>query len=214
MSQSQFPNDRMKGTQTFFDELFAANSLESDRGYVICATAMIDELLLVLLRSAFSSDPYTQKHAVGPLLNDGMAPIGSLSARIKLALALGLIDQTLFKSLNNLRKIRNKFAHERSEHQLSDQDAGFYIDAALEGKDGVDPRVTASLLDVGAILARKFMIAGEMPEELVMRVLPDNRHGLCTFTMSIVGLYDSLNKKITQLQSKARGDEGTPQPGP
>ena len=75
------------------------------------------------------------------LLNGFNAPIGTFSARIKMAFCLGLITDEERSDANTMRKIRNEFAH---DHKASFEDQSI-IDlcnnlhhSAKRGGDGVD----------------------------------------------------------------------------
>jgi mannitol operon repressor len=80
---------------------------ETPRGAVIISCVVIGELL------GKTIEAYLRDHKdVKGLLNGGVsAPLGTLSARILMALGLGLIDESEYKNLQILRKIRNHFAH-------------------------------------------------------------------------------------------------------
>ena len=88
---------------------------ETDRGLPLVGAALIDEKLSKTLESYFIKSKATKK-----LLNDANAPLGTLSARIELTYALGLIDQFEYQEIGLIRKIRNEFAHVR--HGLSFED--------------------------------------------------------------------------------------------
>jgi mannitol operon repressor len=49
--------------------------------------------------------------AVEELLTGGFAPLGTFSARIKVAVALGLISDEEYRDCEVMRKVRNAFAH-------------------------------------------------------------------------------------------------------
>lgn len=53
---------------------------------------------------------------------NGYGPLASFSARIDVAYALGIIDQSLFKLLHAVRELRNSLAH--SPHLKSLDDTG------------------------------------------------------------------------------------------
>ena len=83
---------------------------ETDRGCVIILVTILDDVLGAEL----------QKH-MRPLSNDDAdrlfefgAPIGTFSARIKLAYAMEIIDKSTRNSLEVLRHMRNACAHSRS----------------------------------------------------------------------------------------------------
>jgi hypothetical protein len=85
---------------------------ETDRGLPLVAAALIDELLSDTLRSFFIDNSTHEK-----LLNGATAPIGTMSARLNLCHALGLIDDYEKSEAELIRKVRNRFAHAR--HGLS-----------------------------------------------------------------------------------------------
>lgn len=85
---------------------------ETDRGLPLVAAALIDELLSDTLRSFFIDNSTHDK-----LLNGATAPIGTMSARVNLCHALGLIDDYEKAEAELIRKVRNRFAHAR--HGLS-----------------------------------------------------------------------------------------------
>ncbi|WP_341705007.1 MltR family transcriptional regulator [Ferrovibrio sp.] len=94
------------GTEEFTRYLSRFND-ESDRGAVMIAASMMDDLL----RRKIIADLEPVRQA--KLLFDGLsAPLGSLSAKMLMAYTLGLIDERMFKELRTIQKIRNRFAHD------------------------------------------------------------------------------------------------------
>jgi len=79
---------------------------ESDRGLALVGAALIDEKLKQTLRSFF-----VEGKAATKLLDQGNAPLGSMSTRINACHALGLLDDYEQCEIDLLRKIRNEFAH-------------------------------------------------------------------------------------------------------
>lgn len=93
-----------------FDE-FAEDLLaeRSARPLIIVGAAKIEQLLLEILNTFLLPkrvNPREQDELLG-----GDTPLGSFSARIKVCHRLGLIDETLCSTLEQLRKIRNLCAH-------------------------------------------------------------------------------------------------------
>ena len=85
---------------------------ESDRGLALYATAHIDsELESVLRKKLIGSEQHLNE------IFSFNGPVGTFSAKIKLAYSLGLIDKIMMDDINTLRKIRNEFAH--SDQTLS-----------------------------------------------------------------------------------------------
>lgn len=79
---------------------------ESDRGCVLVATALIEDLLEMAFKAHFRSDGTRRSD-----LFEGQGPLSSLSNKIELAYFLELIDDRQRSGLHLLRKIRNDCAH-------------------------------------------------------------------------------------------------------
>lgn len=97
---------------------------ESDRGCVLVGAAHLDGEVQMLLREKFEGAEEVVRKAVDPLLKGGFAPLGSFSARTKLALALGLINSEVHDALDKLRELRNTFAHTTGPVRLSMKQVG------------------------------------------------------------------------------------------
>ena len=113
----------------------SAFSEESPRAAAIVAGSYLDTLLVELLDAALIGN----KKARANLLGDDKSadkPLGTFSARIRAAHALGLISPNEYADLNTVRTIRNKFAH--AQHGFS------FDDSAVAG-------LCASLIFVGAV---------------------------------------------------------------
>lgn len=80
---------------------------ESDRGCVIVSAAMLDDILLQLLKRRLA--PSLEKK--DELLEDGSAAFSTFSARIDLAYRVGLLRASTRSTFHLLRKTRNDFAH-------------------------------------------------------------------------------------------------------
>ena len=94
------------------NEFMSAFSKETDRGSAILGAAVLDEKLREILSHTLKDCKQAKS-----LLREGGA-ISSFSARLDLAISLGLIDNKEYETCNVVRKIRNKFAHE-FDHDLS-----------------------------------------------------------------------------------------------
>jgi len=89
-----------------FTEFLAAFNKESERGSVLIAMSMIEDMLGQIISSFLIDAP-----AVSRLLEGFNAPLGTLSARSLCAFALGLLSEDEYRECDHLRKIRNEFAH-------------------------------------------------------------------------------------------------------
>jgi len=88
---------------------------ERGRGAVLVGVARVDAALERLLQAALlpatgSTDTFFQSDR----------PLGSFGARITLAARLGLIDQSVERVLQTLRRVRNGFAHSTTTATLDD----------------------------------------------------------------------------------------------
>jgi DNA-binding MltR family transcriptional regulator len=83
---------------------------ESDRGCVLLTTSFLDELLEQLHRTHIKSTASPPDKLIKELFT-AYAPLSTLSARIKLARAYGLISHEDYLDLELLRDMRNDAAH-------------------------------------------------------------------------------------------------------
>jgi|HubBroStandDraft_1064217.scaffolds.fasta_scaffold382651_1 hypothetical protein len=104
--------------QPAFDAFVAEFGLESDRAAAILGAAKLDELLRRMLDRFFVPDPHKKYGLLG---NSGDQALSSFSARTKAAFRLGLIDEEFALSLDIIRKIRNRFAHEVEAGSLAEE---------------------------------------------------------------------------------------------
>lgn len=79
---------------------------ESDRGMALSGTSYLDDRLGQLI------EVYLCETNAKRLIWDSNAPVGTFSARIAMAFALGLVSEKERDELNMLRKVRNLFAHD------------------------------------------------------------------------------------------------------
>jgi DNA-binding MltR family transcriptional regulator len=83
--------------------------VESDRAAAILGVSYLDTVMENLLKKFFiQNNSFIDKQIFG----DSYSVIDSFSKKINLSYALGLLKQKEFEDLNNIRKIRNDFAHE------------------------------------------------------------------------------------------------------
>ena len=97
----EYPN--LKDFLPYLDEL----NRESPRGKVLISTGYLEQMLKEILSSFLMKDKI-----VDELFEGGNAPLGTFSARAKLAYTLGLISELEFHDIDLIRRIRNDFAHD------------------------------------------------------------------------------------------------------
>lgn len=90
----------------FADDLLGERSA---RPLIIVSASKIDDLLLEMLRSFLL--PKLARPKDPDELLEGDTPLATFSARIKMCRRLGLIDETLYTTLDKLRRLRNLCAH-------------------------------------------------------------------------------------------------------
>jgi len=101
--------------QELFHKLFISLFSESGRGALMIAVKHVDDTLKTLIEEVLPKD--ISKNIKDDLFKH-MGPIGTVSARIKIAYAFRLIDKNLYYSLNALRNIRNDAAHQLGDYSL------------------------------------------------------------------------------------------------
>jgi hypothetical protein len=79
---------------------------ESARGAALIAASRLEQLLYRIIRAFLCDCAISEELLTGP-----NAPLGTFSARINAALAMGLIERHEFNELHLIRKIRNEFGH-------------------------------------------------------------------------------------------------------
>jgi DNA-binding MltR family transcriptional regulator len=95
-----------------------------ERGLVLALAAFAEEALGDLIEAfLIPGDPAKQ------LLDGFNAPLGTFSARIKMAYSLGLITKRQHADLDRLRRIRNEFAHNWEPMSFNDQKVASHITA-------------------------------------------------------------------------------------
>jgi hypothetical protein len=88
---------------------------ERGRGAVLVGVARVDAALEHLLQAVMTPAP---AKGDGLFLPD--RPLGSIGAKVALASRLGLVDASVERALNVLRKLRNAFAHSAESASLAD----------------------------------------------------------------------------------------------
>jgi DNA-binding MltR family transcriptional regulator len=88
------------------------NSGASDRALGIIAASLVEIHLTKLLKQAFISETKTSsKETVQDRMFQSSGPFGPFTTKIRMAYLMGLISEELYKNLEIMREIRNRFAH-------------------------------------------------------------------------------------------------------
>lgn len=182
-------------------------------------TADLDERGLVLALAAFAED------ALGDLLSAFMqpgeassallvgfnAPLGTFSARIKAASALGLIISRQQENLDRLRKIRNAFAHSWEPVSFADQSVAAHITALYfvplvdeyprDAREKMRAVISALLTEIRAT-THTIVEKGLAARTIGNHLLP----GLAFGTPDEVGVCDRSLADIAQALREAKGE--------
>lgn len=86
---------------------------ETQRAAPVLGAAYLDAVLEKLLRDSFATD----LGRIDKLFDGGAGPLGTFSAKIRTAYALGLLTKEDADDLHLVRRIRNRFAH--APHRLN-----------------------------------------------------------------------------------------------
>lgn len=102
MEQKTFDDPFYERLNTF---LRVSNS-ETDRGRVLVAASLIEEMLDEVLRGFLLENAASKN-----LFDKPNAPFSTFSAKASASRALGLISSAEFRDIELVRKVRNAFAH-------------------------------------------------------------------------------------------------------
>jgi len=91
--------------------------VESDRGAVLVAAALLDAALEKAIRARLV-DPYRGNDRLFDVPN---APLQSFSSKIEMAFRIGIIVEGMAKALHIFRKIRNDCAHSSDYYTFADK---------------------------------------------------------------------------------------------
>lgn len=123
----------------------------SGRGTVLVAAAMLDDALGKLI-GAF----LVQNDEIERLTQGFHAPLGSFSARIIAAYALGLLSKAEYEECKRIQKIRNLFAHDVhtsfSEQRVVDHCAELNLFVTQSDETRRHPRAVFEIAALGVIL--------------------------------------------------------------
>jgi hypothetical protein len=129
----------MKG----FGGVLQAIDKESPRGMVLILSGFLEESLKRILR-AFLREGTSEAE-----IFEGADSLGTFSARIRMAQALGLISDAEASKLHTIRSIRNDFAHEPG----ASFEIQSIIDRANNLGDGASPRLRFQFAAITLIIS-------------------------------------------------------------
>jgi hypothetical protein len=111
------PPKKLPGDYLRNEQVNAAWHGSSDRGAVLVLSAQLETLVDAAVRKSL-----TRRHRQGrhPLLDGPTAPIGTWFSKNLLLLESGIISERLWRDIERVRQIRNRFAQEWSCNSLED----------------------------------------------------------------------------------------------
>lgn len=101
---------------------------ESDRGAALLAAAYLEGTLEQALRQCLVRDELGDA-----LFDESSGPLGTLAAKLKMARALGVIPELVYRDLELVRSIRNDFAHHPDRLTFDTPSVRSRCDATLMG---------------------------------------------------------------------------------
>jgi len=101
----------LEALKTKFKDLLEG---ETDRGLALAGHAYLDDAIKEFLCAYLLDSPEVVDRLMQP-----SGPLGSFGVRCDLAYSLGLVGSNMYSDLNQVRKIRNKFAHRYSRLDFS-----------------------------------------------------------------------------------------------
>lgn len=110
-------SESIKKASSVFSEIKKEFATGSDRGMTIISASMLDNLLKDLLEQYLIQN---QKVDERKRLFANNGPLSTYSNKMLMAHSLGLISDFEKKLLNNIRSVRNRFAHELEEISFAD----------------------------------------------------------------------------------------------
>lgn len=188
------------------DDLFLELRHESDAGLAIISTSYIDSQLEHAWRRNMPS--LTGKS--DELLFDNDGPLSTMSAKIRLAHALGWLTDTDAADLHLMRRIRNRFAHDPQKRTFDDSEIKAWVNSmvarerapleamipiakrdhpSFSGEFALSPRVLFHL--------RAMMVS--VDAALTMRTVPI-AHGHQVPAGAVIGRYEDGPKIVRDLR--------------
>lgn len=111
-------NSTNKVLKLLHSSLFVHINSESDRGFVLIATACVDDFLTQVFESILPEDLDSRSKKNKIFKYPGC--LDSLSSKVELAYICRLIDTKTYEAINVLRKIRNHLAHGTEGFSIED----------------------------------------------------------------------------------------------
>lgn len=108
---SQFSEQEQREIERAAGAVSKSLSEESDRGLVLVGVSLLDEQVEALLRARFCVNASKPQSVIEPLF-EPFGPLATFSGKTRIAYAFDLFQaEWIYRDLELLRKLRNRFAH-------------------------------------------------------------------------------------------------------
>jgi len=154
---------------------------ESDRGAILVAIAILDDVFLSRLNQLLDRG---NSDARNRLLKPPLGALGSFSAKVDLAYCIGMIPTQIYADIKLLNKLRNLCAHEWGDFAITEDIVEKFI----------QPMVMKKAIDAANELDPIFFPPGCPPKQVLVSTLA----ALITFV--------NLHKPLPQLSISERSD--------
>jgi len=148
----------------------------NDRLVAVVCGALVERNLQGLLESVMPNGPGS--------LFEPLLPLGSFSAKIKLAYSLNLINADIRRNADYIREIRNTFAHRIAPTSFRTKEVAAVCRLLFVGKEGnripknMRGRYSLVAMETGAALTRKrYAAAGSPPASFPEKLTLLRFHG-------------------------------------
>ncbi|WP_340031361.1 MltR family transcriptional regulator [Bacillus tropicus] len=125
-----------------------------DRSAAIVAASYLEDLLKEFLIKKFNDNFSQLSKTEQGNLTSGNGPLSTFSSRITIAFLSGLISKKVYDDLNNIRNIRNQFAHNMeavdftSDQKIKDKCEKLKLIKNLTTSDDLRQRFKASVVTI------------------------------------------------------------------
>ena len=163
---------------------------ESDRGSVIVAVSILDDILNQLLKAKLAPSLDNRDE----LFDTATAPFSTFSAKIELAYRLGLIRAEVKASFHQLRKIRNNFAHALDPKGFDSDSTKSRVSELLKLNKGIIDSIKSVLIDSEKIeISEDSNIREELGDRFILELVFSSS---AAFLLSNIKCIDSIEALV------------------
>jgi hypothetical protein len=163
---------------------------ESDRGSIIVAVSLLDDILNQLLKAKLApSLDNRDEH-----FDTATAPFSTFSAKIDLAYRLGLLRAEVRASFHQLRKIRNNFAHALDPKGFDSDSTKSRVSELLKLNKGIIDSMRSMLINSGKMnISEDYNIRDKLDDRLILELVFS---GSAAFMLAEINNIDSIEALV------------------